>query len=331
MVIYFFSDNKTLKKRLSHLKESKKYKVEIFGISEFRKKCRACKDQLLVYLDIGGMDTYEKETRFLAKKENISYGIIDTGRKIQDVAQCFFTGAVDYIRKIDKDSGFHEKRFSKVLKYMITYRKDFLNVIPDTRRSVKKKTIYKIPVNGWNGITTGNEYAFTIMFVEIDGEKELEKKYGRKNYTKALATFTHYIKKHIKTFDGRIWFWMSGGGIILFPFDGVNCPAVLCGFRLQLYKHIYDVEESLFPGSISFRIALHIGNLLYFTGDTGEIISETINSLFHIGKSFAQPDTFYLTEEVFSFAPAPLKDYFLEAGEFEGRRLLRMKHYQLGK
>lgn len=331
MEIYFFTDNKTLVKRLSHLKASRKYKVSVFGVSELKKACRACRDRLLVYLDISSFDTgYKKETRFLAKKENISYGIIDPGGTIKDAAQCFFTGAVDYIRKIDKDTGFDEKRFSQVLHYMTKYRRDYNDGLADIKKSVKKKSNYKIPKNGWEGIKSGNEYAFTIMFIEIDGEKELEKKYGSKNYKKALSTFINYIKKHISVFNGRIWFWLSGGGIILFPFDGISCPAVLCGFRLRIYKQIYDVEESLFPSSISFRIALHIGNFLYFTGDTGEIISETINSLFHIGKNFAEPDNFYITDEVFSYAPVQLKEYFIHAGQFEGRRILRMKQYWFG-
>ncbi|MBN2535860.1 MAG: hypothetical protein JXB88_23470 [Spirochaetales bacterium] len=331
MEIYFFSDNTTFIKHLSPLKESKKYKVSIFGVSEFKKECKVCKKQLLVYIDISGLDEgYEKTLKFLARKENFFFGVVDCSGKIKDVAECFFLGAVDYIRKIETNEEFYIKRFSRVFKYMTKYRKDFVPVAGNERKPEQNNAIYKIPVNGWQGITSGNEYAFSIMFIEIDGEKELEKKYGRKNYKKALSTFINYIRKHISVFNGRIWFWLSGGGIILFPFDGVKCPAVLCGFRLKLYKHIYDVEESPFPSSISFRIALHIGNLLYFTGDTGEIISETINSVFHVGKIFAEPDNFYITSEVFSFAPAQLKDYFIDAGKFEGRNVLRMKHYRFG-
>ncbi|MBN2443342.1 MAG: hypothetical protein JXJ04_18420 [Spirochaetales bacterium] len=332
MELYFFTDNSALTKKLEELSFGKKYAISVFDTSELKKACRTVSDLILVYIDIEGFgEGYEKDIQYLSKKENIFFGIIDVKGKVIDIARLFFSGAVDYIRKIGSDTEITQKRIADILSYLKKYRKDFIPVSDEVKNPIKNDSDYILPQKGWSDIISGNEYAFAIMFIEIDGEKELEKQYGVKNFKKALATFIEYIKRHTKAFDGRIWFWSSAGGIILFPFDGATCPAVLCGFRLKLFKQIYDVEESLFASGISFRIALHIGNVTYFTGDTGEIISDTINSVFHLGKNFAEPDSFCLTDEVYSFAPPRIKDYFIESGNFEGRTIMRMKKYRFGE
>ena len=133
------------------------------------------------------------------------------------------------------------------------------------------------------------------------------------------------LKGFVKKFGGRLWMWFSFGGIVLFPFDAKSCPALTCGFRLMLFRHLYDVEGSYFPHFLSFRTVLQIGNTPYSEQDTGHIVSDSLNSIFHLGQQFLRPGEFCVTEEVMRFGHSALRSYFTAAGTFEGRQILRMR------
>ena len=171
----------------------------------------------------------------------------------------------------------------------------------------------------------GREYTFCFMYIELDESVEMERKYGRKTLSKALASFKRFIENAVRPFNGRIWMWTGMGGIILFPFDLRSSDALKCGFRIMLIKSLYDVEESVFPNFLSFRLALHIGNTVYRRGDTGNIISDSLNYIFHLGQQFAEPGNFYITEEMLLISHPAFVEYFYEQGEYEGRKIFRMR------
>ena len=119
--------------------------------------------------------------------------------------------------------------------------------------------------------------------------------------------------------------WLQYGGIALFPFNGRECESVYCGFRIMLYKLMHDVEESLFPNFISFRIALLLGNITYQDNDTGNVISDSINTIFHLGRKHAEKGNFYITEEILQFTPKSLLKFFTPIGNFEDISLYKMR------
>ena len=119
---------------------------------------------------------------------------------------------------------------------------------------------------------------------------------------------------------------MDSGLVVLFPFDGKRCSAILTCFRMMLDRNIISAEDISFNALISYRIALHIGNTVYRKrGDTGGIISDSINSIFHLGQKYAESGNFYITQDAFSFIPKGLSDYFVPAGIYEGRRIMQMR------
>jgi hypothetical protein len=125
---------------------------------------------------------------------------------------------------------------------------------------------------------------------------------------------------------GRIWIWDDFGGLILFPFDGEECAAVLTCFRLILNRKLIHAEELHCRVPFSFRIVLHIGNTIYRQkGKTGTLVSNSINSIFHLGKKFAKPGNFYITKEVYRYIPEKFRSYFISVGEYEGFDVLRMR------
>ena len=120
--------------------------------------------------------------------------------------------------------------------------------------------------------------------------------------------------------------WNDFEGLILFPFNGGKCNAILTCFRLMLSQKIYSVENPHFRNMLSIRIAIHIGNTIYRkAGDTGMIVSDSINTIFNMGRKFGDPGNFYLSKQVLRFTHEGLKGCFIPAGNYKGMKIVRMK------
>jgi hypothetical protein len=326
--VHIFSDNPNLKSLLQDYSANKKYIISIHHPGTLKRILKNVEETALVYFDIENIqDDSNKIVNYLSKKNKIYFGIIDNKGKFTDISGLILSGAVDYVNTQDMKELFQEKRFKKIMGYLNKYRTDFLQdkAEASAKIDISTRKKYKIAPKGWQSIIEGQEYTFSFLYIELDGKEEMKEKYGKKNLDKALATFKSYIEKNIKAFDGRFWIWSGFGGVILFPFNGVECYPLLCAFRIILYKYMHDVEESFFPGFISFRMVMHLGTIAYCSKDTGNLISDTVNSIFHLGQRFTKPGNFYLTEEILKYAPEELMDFFLPVGSYENRNIFRMR------
>jgi len=302
------TDSQTIQKRMQHRGFLTLPSVDI------KKELARARGPVLVYIDINSFgDTWEKTLVSLSRKDNVFFGILDPHSKIDYIPQ----------RRLTEEP--NEKSIKKVLGYLKKFRVDFSNIVSNEKKNPLQSFEYIPVLRGWHDIKSGNEYTFSILFVELDDQEEMEKRYGKKNLENALVVFQKYIERHVNALGGRIWIWGRFGGIVLFPFNSNECNSVLSGFRIVMYKYLHDVEESYFPNFISFRLALHLGNLVYQEHNKGEVVSDSINSVFHLGQKFAEPGNYYLTKEVFHYAPEPIKPYFKPVGTYEGRSIVRMR------
>jgi hypothetical protein len=297
----------------------------VYAPSALTKTINNSFEPMLVYLDVSSFnDKLLKRISFLTSKEKIYFGILDPQAKIEDVAELYLAGAVDYLAKKRISSEFNAQRFDRINKYLEQYRIDYREEI-ELQKTHKEAIKYICTDRGWQEIVSGNEYTFSIMFIELDGKYDMEKIFGKRNLDVALSVFRKYLERNISHYGGRIWMWFQFGGIALFPFNGRECESVYCGFRIMLYKLMHDVEESLFPNFISFRVALLLGNITYQENDTGEVISDSINTIFHLGRKHAEEGQFYVTKDILEYAPSPLTRFFIPAGNFEGIPIYRMR------
>ena len=281
---------------------------------------------VLCYVDLAGVDerTVRGCLKALAARENCAHALIDAGRKIRDVARAFHEGAVDYLDRQGLQEGVSLARLRRVRGYLEGAQPELLERAAERARA-QRAAGYLLSGSDWSGIVPGQEYTFCMMFIELDGKEQMERNYGARNLSLALASFRKHIEGFVKPFGGRLWIWYSFGGLVLFPFSGDNCPALTCALRLLLFKRFYDIETSHFPNFLCFRLVLHIGNTPYVERETGNVVSDGLNAVFHLGQQFAEAGGCYVTEEVLRFGHPALKQYFVEAGVFEGRRVLRMR------
>ena len=147
-----------------------------------------------------------------------------------------------------------------------------------------------------------------------------------------METFRAFIERMVTQHGGRLWTWAGFGGLILFPLrshpdddeSAAGASPLLCMLRVALARILYDVEESPLPAILSFRMALSTGSMVYRERDTGAVIAESLNAIFHLGQKYTGPGQFFLTEDALGLAPERLRSTCVPVGSFEGRRIHRM-------
>lgn len=275
----------------------------------------------LVYLDLQGSTAAERRRLLSVVTANprVRFCIIDPTSVVEDVASLFHAGAVDYLGK-------------KLLSFPpAPRRRDALVAYARRMGSGAEDSVPPAPLDltsagkdGWAEVETGREHAFAFLFIEADNAEDLKLRHEPQNLAAAMGTFRDFVERIATLHGGRLWMWSNFGGLALFPLHERSPQAPLCGLRILLSSIFYDCEESLLPGRLSFRLALSVGSTAYNERETGKIISDAVNSIFHLGRKFARPSQFVLTADAYELLPHPLRPFFRPAGTYEGQRIYRM-------
>ena len=322
MNLIIFSDSKTTGTYYKKISGKRGMNLEVYPSRELKKRIKGIDKNAFVYVDISAYNDKESDKiiRYLSRYCGVRYGIFDPKGMIQDVAILFFGGASDYIGKDILKKALTLTRLKKAAAF-------HAHEMPVAEEISSTATPSKVIPSGskWGEIRSGQEYTFILMYVELDHHEELRKNLGEDLVHAVTASFKKYIEKVVTNINGRVWIWNDFSGLILFPFNGKSCDAVITCFKLILNRKLICVEELPFMKLFSFHIALHIGNTVYKQkGKTGTLVSDTINSIFHLGRKFARPGNFYLTTEAYEFVPEKLHQFFVPAGSFEGSEIMRM-------
>lgn len=326
MEIVIFTDSKTTEKGFASFTKKKENSLTLFPVKKMKSELAKLPAGTAVYIDITTVQVKDhvKTLALLVSRKDILAGVVDQKGVLIDIASFFHKGGADYIGKDLFKKGFPVDR----VKALTEFRGDAAAAAAGCAETVSNdKSI--IPSGGdWTKISQGSEYTFCMMFIELDRKNEIKKSQFGAGAANPVEIFRSYVENHIQGANGKIWMWMESGGLILFPFDGKSCgDALVAGFRMMLNRKIYSIEQSIFNTLLSFRIAVHIGNTVYKKrGDTGTIVSDSINSIFHLGQKFAEPGNLYLTEHAHRYSPEGLKSHMKTIGQFEGREIFRMKN-----
>ena len=322
MKVLLFAASPASLRRLRALRSRKTIRYEVLPLAQLRSTLPDTAAEELIYIDVGGLSDRERARALAAISDfpRLRFGVIDSAGAVQDVAALFHAGAVDYLgRKIGPDA-LTAARLSAVEEYAPPH-----DGAVDGRGTDNSDDLTTwATAENWAGVVAGREYRFAFLFIEADDAEELKKRHEPDNLANAMETFRGYVEGIVTQHGGRRWMWARFGGLALFPLRDAACPAALCGLRIMLSGIFYDAEVSLLPGSLSFRMALSVGTTIYHENDTGGIVSDAINSIFHLGRRYTRPGRFVMTEEAAQLAPAPLREHCVAEGTFEGRRILRL-------
>ena len=323
MVVFVFTDSATVKNRLGQIDRAKKYELSVLPGQDARKVLKESPCPTMAYVDFSHLENGDglKLARYLGSLESVRFAVLDPQGSVEDIGALFHAGAVDYLGKSQLRDEIPTKRVDAALGYY-----PFEAEVVDGTEGARSKAAWRPSGSDWEGIRSGEEYTFCFLFVELDLIDEWKRKSGRDHLDSVIEKFQSHIESVVGSLNGRVWMWTEYGGLVLFPFDGKSCDAILSCFRLVLNRDIISAEIYSYNTLISYRMALHIGNTTYRAkGKTGTIVSESLNFLFHLFKHFAEPANFYLTEPVLQFLPSGLADCFVDAGSFEGTSMFRMR------
>ncbi len=309
--------------------------VEVQPVTRMRRALPSLCSGQLVYLDLAGLGEVERRRALaaLAKAPGLHVGVIDPLGKVSDVASLFHAGVVDYLGKEFRRTGLTARRLERVAAFAAA-RGLQPGGTPAAQVADAADGQQAAGLDGWGSVVPGREHAFAFLFVEVDGIEAMKRRSGADNLSRAMESFRSFIERMVGPHGGRLWTWAGFGGLVLFPLrpgpsdgegeqNGAGSP-VLCMLRIALGRLLYDVEECPLPASLSFRMALSTGSMVYREKDTGGVIAESLNTIFHLGQRFARAGCCVLTEEALALAPERLRRLCVPAGTFEGRRILRL-------
>jgi hypothetical protein len=317
MDLYIFSNNEDIKKYFI----SDEFTIIVIPIADLKKKIKKQPILNMLYIDISSLDNdgVDKLVKYLAKSNQLCFGIIDPNNMMTNVAALFHNGISDYITSRELKNGINKKRIDAAIKF-----KGFDQKL-ESLYIVKPENL--IPVKGgWSRIKANTEYTFCIMYIMLDQNDGVGKKAVDTFHNTLNDRFKAFLDGELKKINGKIWRWDNNQGLILFPYDGERCDAILACFKFMRDRVFVSIEHCNSSSLLSYTIILHLGNLKYQQrGKTGTTISDSINFIYHASETFTKNGNFYITDSLYDKIPVGIRDLFIPAGFFEGRELKRMK------
>ncbi len=319
--VYLFSKNRKVLSFFNKLKQSRTFSLIIYNPSNYRKILSKENDTVFVYIDISGFNAAEKAKviSFVTRQRKFDFGIIDPDNWVADPASLFHKGASDYISGPFLKKPILVKRVKDAVNFYMMESAENEDPVEEEKESLHS-------VTNWDLIKAGNSYSFIFMLIEIDIIEEWISNSGKAHLDNIMSYFYKHLDSIIKPLNGKIWIKTGYGALVLFPYAGSAAPVIIESFKLILNRIIISAEVYPFKTILSYKIALDIGTTKYQTsGNTGNIVSDSVNYIFHLGNQYAERGNFYLTNRIYSDIPPGLLEYFVISGNFQGKTIHRMK------
>jgi len=316
------TSNRTVRKRFAAADRSRTFELIVKDGAFLKNGVKSIEDRTLCYVDVADLGANVRTSiRSLCRQPYLRIGVIDREGSVSDVAELFHLGAVDYLGPTPLKSEIPTKRLKTALELKPIDRETM-----SRQRRPRRRPEWIVSGRDWKGIKSGYEYTFVLLYVELDLIDEWKQKSGKDHLGEVMSAFHAHVEKMTAPLGGRVWMWTETGGLVLFPFGGTSCPQIELCMKTVIDRRIISVEQYSYNSLITYKMALHIGNTLYQKrGNTGTLISDTVNFTFHLGQKFLGTGEFCLTEPVEQFLSEGLKDCFAPAGEFEHTAIYRMK------
>lgn len=334
--IRIFSDDDGLRDLFRGVNRSKYYRTTFLTWEEWNGYQSAHAGSLL-YLDLTGRNMQWLRDRMQElDAHEIDWAVIDPQGVVEDPAELFHMGACDYLPPSQLTGRIKAARLHRVSEYVQTgvpgrpTRESDSVQQPASRSGMAgypRRAEWIIPSGtDWSSIRKGKEYSFYFLYIALLPGEEMSVKSGEANRQHIQSQFEQAVRKWVKPDQGKIWMWTGWGGVVLFPFAPAYSQPVITATRLILNRPLISIEDIKIDSLVDYHLALHVGNTVYNPrGDTGELISDDINFIFHLGKKRMEKNSLYVTETAYPQVPQRMRRLFVEEAAFEGRSIHRMQ------
>ena len=290
--------------------------LEFHNPDSLRDICRQVRGAV-IYLDREGHshETLNQHFSYLSSRNDLRFAVVEGLAPTEDPAYFFHYGAVDYISTQLLEKGISRERLEQAQR---------LN--PIDRRFINEDLDSSVPYSGvnWDGIEDGEEYVFAMLYAGLDDMMHVQEILGQEGAERFNREFMEWLNEHMDAWYGYQWLWNGWGGVFLFPFNGQNFYAMEAAMECYLNRRISRFSD--YEVQTTFRLALHLGSTVFRKrGETGSIVSDSINTLFHMACRKESRDELVISQEVRSLIPDSLYPYLEEGESFEGRLIYRLK------
>jgi hypothetical protein len=300
------------------------------------------------YIDISGLSDEEHKkamTQFKKLCGDTQWGVIDPKGSVKDIAALFFEGACDYLGPgLLKDS---QPIDPKHFKDAIKWRKVMPSAAPASADNEKAevsgatgflKSGIKLPsaksFPGWNKMTAGKVMPFYLLYCSLQGKTALDARLDDKMLNQIHKRFLSLLSGYLQAGDGLLWINTGRDCLFLIP-PRAKCAeaAIKACINMIVSAPLFVLETLGITIPANFIFAMHYGSVTYKPpGKTGTVVSDAVNSIFHLGAKKSEPGRLTISGELPDISiPESLQDMFVSAGEYEGRKIWHTKKFNYSK
>lgn len=293
--------------------------LEILPLRGLKRAMQKPPNADLIYLDIGGIGDpgIGKYASALGTAADIPWGVLDTEGELTDIARAFFLGAEDYLGPGVLKSGISKDRLSQI--------RAFAGM--ESVKPASQEAVARFP--GWDKLPEGSEISVRFCYVSVGDPEGLRERIGEKRLRKLREDFAGFMASWAAECGGIAWMRDPEGSLLLFPERDEGTNPVLAAFRLILDRALVGYEVFRLEVPLTFRFSFHAGRTVWRRpGSTGTIVSGDVNFIFHLGSKYCSDGRITLSAEMECSIPAPIRDLFIPAGDFEGRRILASRKFR---
>ncbi|HUW41031.1 MAG TPA: hypothetical protein VMV90_08455 [Rectinemataceae bacterium] len=304
--------------------------LEVLPRSGLGRNGRKKVPKTFVYLDAEGL-TPEKILELGSRLDDYGcsgWGVLDRSGTVEDPAGLFFAGAGDYVgppllkAPTARAAGANKRRSA--------FDADRVSrALAAAGIAGEEPAAARPPFPGWDKLEEGTGVAVRFCYAALANQRELLERIGETRLNKLREDFAAFLGPWAAECGGLVWIREGGGNLLLFPPTDEGINPVLAAFRLLLDRVLIGYEVFRLETPLSFRFAFHAGRTMWRKpGSTGDVVSEDVNFIFHLGSRASPDGTIVVTECAENLVPLCLRDLFSPSGDYEGRQLLASKRFR---
>lgn len=311
-----YSDDGRARTWFQRLASAKDYEVQWFPNEEWIHAVSFAAETDLVWIEVGDWKdpARRKALDTLKTWPAGTWAVLDPAGPDPDPAQWFLAGAADWLGPGLLTGPLPLSRLRQ------PFERRAENQCEDTASSPAAGPVLATGPFHWDRVVEGQTYPFYFLLVAADQLPTLKKRLGDSRYQAWRRDWAAWWSAQAQTHGGRLW--MDGDGVLLllFPRTEDQCPAFELGLRFLLQQKRLSFEQFNLELDFSARLALLAGETPWTPlGQTGQVVSDAVNSVFHLGLKATPGASFCFDANLGHLVPLGLEDLVKDQGLFEGR------------
>ncbi len=278
----------------------------------------------VMYIDFGSLPkkAAQELVSSLGASRSVHWAVLDRSRSWSDPAALFHAGAIDYLGPEAAEGTVNPARLALIESFIER---------SDSRVIKSRKAHRQATLPPWDCLVEGKAYDMLILYLGIWDADGMRVRLGENRFTRFKSSVLNLAASLIQEHGGILWITDDRSCLALFPPEALNglftsCMSTLAGMRLISYEQ-FRLEQEVGWLSFCFQTASVPWQK---PGQTGKIISDALNYIYHLGRKFLRPCVIDLVDDTITELAPRLAALLKDAGSFESRPVHRFHGFVSG-